>query len=123
MASFASDILFSIDTALQLKNGANEETISGTKTLTYKSSSIQLLAPSGGAQNCKLPPMKSGVFFWISNVDSTHNLYVELPGGSTTHALSPGGGGSSADSAALCVSDGVKWHVFRLDNVSYASGT
>ena len=37
MAQYASSVLFSIDTALQLKNGLNIETLtSATKDLTYQ---------------------------------------------------------------------------------------
>jgi hypothetical protein len=93
MAEFASDILFSIDTALQLKNGLNAETITVTKTLTYQSSSYQALKNNTGTLDTVLPSPKSGCSFWIkSRASSTHNIVLKDHAGNTIKTLAAGDG-------------------------------
>ena len=76
MAQYASNILFSIDTALQLKNGVNKETINAQKNLTNQDSTVQFITPSGGTQIVKLPAVRSGLSFLICNLDTTNTLKV-----------------------------------------------
>ena len=59
MATYASDVLFSIDTALQLVNGLNAETITTNKTLTYKDSTVQALKNVTGGLDVILPAPRS----------------------------------------------------------------
>lgn len=106
MPQFASDILFSIDTALQQKNGVNEEVITTSKTLTYQSSSVQILKnDTAGVLNVTLPALKSGVHFWIRcKASSSANISVNNP-------PSPGGGVQTLTpgEACLVVCNGTIW--------------
>ena len=93
MAEFASDILFSIDTALQLKNGLNAETITVSKTLTYQDSTYQALKNTTGALDVILPSPKSGCHFWIkSRASSSSNIVVKDHLGSSIKTLAAGDG-------------------------------
>ena len=92
MAKFASDVLFSIDTGLQLKKGVNTKTITTSKVLTYQDSTVQILTNStAGVLNCTLPAEKSGVGFWIRNqLSSASNISVNNPAASGVVLLTPG---------------------------------
>ncbi len=92
MASeFASDVLFSIDTALQLKNGLNAETITTNKTLTYRDSTIQALKNTTGGLDVILPAPKSGCVFWIkSRASSSSNIDVKDHNSASIAVLSAG---------------------------------
>jgi len=101
--AFASDILFSIDTALQQKGGVNSEAIIINKTLVYNDSSIQLLKNTTGSLDVILPAVKDGVYFWVkSKASSSSNIIVKDPDGGTIATLGAG-------NAVLVVSDGVAW--------------
>ena len=101
--AFASDILFSIDTALQQKGAVNAETITLNKTLAYSDSSIQLLKNTTGSLDVILPEVKDGVYFWIkSRSSSSSNVVVKDVDGNTIATLGAG-------NAVLAVSDGAAW--------------
>tara|TARA_Y100001963_G_scaffold140650_1_gene207934 strand:- start:208 stop:549 length:342 start_codon:yes stop_codon:yes gene_type:complete len=106
MAQFASNVLFSIDTAIQQKNGVNDELITVNKTLTYQDSSVQILKNStAGSLNVVLPAYKSGTAFWIANrSSSTSQISVQQPGGA---------GGvvtlAASGEASYIVCDGSTW--------------
>jgi len=105
MAQFASNVLFSIDTAIQQKNGVNDEEITVNRTLTYQDSSVQILKnPTGGSLNVVLPSPKSGTAFWIANrSSSTSQISVQQPGGGGVVNL------ASTGEASYIVCDGVTW--------------
>lgn len=93
MASYASDILFSIDTALQMKGGLNAEAITVNKSLTYKDSTFQALKNVTGGLDVSLPAPKSGCSFWIkSRASSTSNITVKDHSGSSIRVLAAGDG-------------------------------
>ena len=93
MAEFASDILFSIDTALQLKNGLNAETITAPKVLTYQDSTYQALKNITGSLDVTLPTPKSGCSFWIkSRATSSSNIIVKDHNAATLKTLTAGDG-------------------------------
>ena len=99
MAEYASDILFSIDTALQLKNGLNAETITTHKVLTYQDSTFQALKNVTSSLNVTLPAPKSGCQFWIkSRASSTSNIVVKDHNAATVQTL-------PANTAVLVVCD------------------
>jgi hypothetical protein len=101
--AFASDILFSIDTALQQKGLVNSELITTNKTLVYSDSSIQLLRNNTGSLDVILPAVKDGVYFWVkSKSSSSSNILVKDPDGGTLATLAAGNG-------VLVVSDGSAW--------------
>ena len=104
MASLASDVLFSIDTNLQIKNGLNIETRNTNKTLTMKDSPYQAIDNThGSAIDCTLPAPASGVAFHILSLSASQNIVVKDPGGSTVATLAP-------DKYCLVVSDGTGWY-------------
>ena len=104
MAEFASDILFSIDTALQLKNGLNVETITVSKTLTFQDSSIQILRNETGGMDCNLPALKSGCRFWIkSHGSSTSATAVKAHLGNTIATL-------TANDSVMVACDDTAWY-------------
>tara|TARA_Y100001973_G_C5050128_1_gene257249 strand:+ start:35 stop:376 length:342 start_codon:yes stop_codon:yes gene_type:complete len=107
--AFASDILFSIDTALQQKGSVNIETITGDKALGYDDSSYQVITNSKGSNaDVRMPAKKDGVYFWIKNADSSaHALLIQES--DTTPII--GGSGLAAGKAALVVCDGSNWAV------------
>ena len=101
--AFASNILFSIDTALQQKGLANPETITTNKTLEYSDSSIQLLKNTTGGLDVILPDPKDGTIFWIkSRASSSSNIEVKDHTGSSIVVLSAG-------NAVLVVSTDSAW--------------
>ena len=101
--SFASDILFSIDTAFQQKGAVDGPNITETHTLTYKSGSYQIVTnASGSPLTVMLPAVKSGVYFWIKCAGADAINVNEPAGGSTISAL-------TSCQASLVVSDGNNW--------------
>ena len=104
MAEYASDILFSIDTALQLKNGLNAETITTPKVLTYQDSTFQALKNVTGSLDVTLPSPKSGCQFWIkSRASSTSNIVVKDHNAATVQTL-------PANTAVLVDCDDSAWY-------------
>lgn len=104
MATYASDVLFSIDTALQLKNGLNVETITTAKTLTYKDSTYQALKNVTGTLDVNLPSPKSGCNFWIkSRASSSSNIVVKDHLGNSMGTLAAG-------NSVLVVCDDSAWY-------------
>ena len=109
MSQFASSILFSIDTALQLNGGVNKETITTTKTLTYRDSTVQLITPSGGSKTVKLPALKGGVQFLIANLDPSNTLKVWTPTDVELVTLAANSSSTPVGSSCLCWCDGSVW--------------
>jgi hypothetical protein len=104
MATYASDVLFSIDTALQLVNGLNAETITTNKTLTYKDSTVQALKNVTGGLDVILPTPKTGCSFWIkSRASSSSNIDVKDHNAATVAVLSAG-------NSVLVVCDDSAWY-------------
>ena len=102
--AYASDILFSIDTAFQQKGAVDTPTITSTHTLTYKSGTYQIVTNgSGSPLTVMLPSVKTGVSFWIKCAGADAINVNEPAGGSTISALTTG-------QAALLVSDGSSWY-------------
>jgi hypothetical protein len=109
MAQYASNVLFSIDTALQLKNGLNIETLTAaTKDLTYQDSTFQVLEAHASG-DLKLPLPKSGTFFFICNTSGGNVLAVKLQSGTVVINLVANNAGTPAASTCLCFSDGTDW--------------
>ena len=109
MAQYASSVLFSIDTALQLKNGLNIETLtSATKDLTYQDSTFQVLEAHASG-DLKLPNPKSGTFFFICNTSGSNVLNVKLQSGTVVIALAANNAGTPAASTCLAFTDGTNW--------------
>ena len=119
MAQFASNILFSIDTALQIKGGVNKETIVAQNNLTNQDSTVQFITPSGGAQIVKLPAVRSGLSFLICNLDPANTLKVwtntdvELVNMAANNSAAP------TTTSVYCWSDGTVWCSMIL--VSYSA--
>ena len=109
MAHYGSSILFSIDTALQIKNEVNIESLTAaTKDLSYQDSTFQLLEAHASG-DMKLPLPKSGTFFFICNTSGANVLNVKLQSGSVVIALAANNAGSPAASTCLAFSDGTDW--------------
>lgn len=111
MSQYASSILFSIDTALQKNGGVHVGAIAAALSLTYQSSTIQILTnSSGGAIDVKLPAptygtgaLKSGLQYWIRNDDSSNaGLNINHEGGGTLLTIAAG-------EVALVACDGTNW--------------
>ena len=101
--AYASDILFSIDTAFQQKGAVDTPTITGTHTLTYSSGTYQIVTNSSGSPlTVILPSVKTGVSFWVMCAGSD-GINVNNSSGATISALTTG-------QAALLVSDGTSWY-------------
>jgi len=108
--AFASDILFSIDTALQLKGAVNVETLtSSTKDLEYSDSTVQILEAHASG-DLKLPAAKSGVIFVLCNTSGSNALEIKIQSGSLLISLAANNAGSPAASTAICYCDGTNWH-------------
>ena len=107
--AFASNILFSIDTALQIKGSVNIETITGDKTLSYQDSTYQIITNNKGSNaDIRVPSSKDGVYFWIKNAAaSAHALLIQESDSSPII----GGSGLAAGKVALIVCDGSNWAV------------
>ena len=108
MATYASDVLFSIDTALQLTNGLNAETITTTKTLTYKDSTYQALKNVTGTIDVVLPATKSGCSFWIKNRASSSSILVVKDADGNTYAT------LGAGNAVFMACDATAWYDLML---------
>ena len=109
MSQYASNVLFSIDTALQRKGGVNKETIVAQKDLTYQDASVQFITPSGGTQTVKLPPVKSGCSFLVCNLDPPNTCRVWTNTDVELITLAANSTGTPAKSSIYCWSDGVVW--------------
>jgi hypothetical protein len=96
---------FKISRPFVNEDGVNVETITGTKTLTMKDSSVQILDNSSGSPlTCMLPSLVNGAFFWIKCAGS-HAINVNEPAtGSTVQALAAG-------ETAYIVCSGTAWKV------------
>ena len=109
MAQYASNVLFSIDTALPLRNGLNIETLTAaTKDLSYQDSTFQVLEAHASG-DLKLPLPKSGTFFFICNTSGSNVLAVKLQSGTVVINLAANNAGTPAASTCLCFSDGTDW--------------
>ena len=107
--SYASNILFSIDTALQMKGGVNVEALTAaSRVLVYKDSSIQFL-DAHASGDLKLPAAKSGVFFVLCNTSGSNVLHVKLASGTVLVSLAANNAGSPAASTCIAYCDGSNW--------------
>ena len=110
MAQLASTILFSIDTALQVKGGINVETITVFNALTYRSSPVQLLTNgTGGGLEVRLPgytstvQVKDGVQF-IIRCSGANDLVIKKEGAVTLATLTTG-------QVGIFMADGTTWQL------------
>lgn len=103
MARYNAGAAFTLPRHLRFKDGVNVETLAGAKTLTTRSSMIQVLDPDGSDRVVNLPAVKDGMVFWIANSgNATNNLTVTKPDASTI-LVSDGEG-------LMIASDGSNWH-------------
>ena len=109
MAQFASNILFSIDTALQIKGGVNIESISAQKNLTNRDSTVQFITPTGGTQTVLLPPVRDGLSFLICNLSAAEVLKVRTNTDVGLEDLAASNGAAPGKSSIYCWSDGAVW--------------
>ena len=111
MATLANDVLFSIDSALQVANNCNVESILAHKNMTYKSCTVQIIDnATGGALELRLPgstgtgvPVKCGVMYFVRSV-GPDNVVVKGHGTTTVATL-------TTNKFAFFVSDGTSWYV------------
>tara|TARA_Y100001973_G_C5178480_1_gene323471 strand:+ start:698 stop:1018 length:321 start_codon:yes stop_codon:yes gene_type:complete len=83
------------------EGGINIESIAGDVTLTYASSTIQILTNgTGSSKDLALPAVKDGAIFWIGN-KGAHDIVVKS-GGSTIATV-------AQNKASLVASDGAAW--------------
>lgn len=102
MARYNAGAAFTLPRHLRFKDGVNVETLAGAKTLTTRSSMIQVLDPDGSDRVVNLPAVKDGMVFWIANSGSSNNLTVTKPDASTI---------SVANGTGLMIaSDDSNWH-------------
>lgn len=103
MAKYNAGAAFTLPRHLRLKDGVNVETLAGDKTLTTRSSMIQVLGTGGSGRVVNLPAVKDGMVFWIANKGSGgHDLTVTKPDSSTI-IVSDGQG-------LMIASDSSNWH-------------
>lgn len=110
MAQYASNVLFSIDTALQLKNGVNVQALPASETeLTYQASTVQIV--EAGAAGCilKLPAKKTGVAFVVCNTSGSNSLPVNNQADATIFTLHANNAGSHGKSTGIFWCDGTNW--------------
>jgi len=89
---------------LRVRLGHNEETMTGTKTLTPQDAQFQLLDPNGG-NNLDLPAVEAsqGLFFVIKNTTgAAENIAVRNAGGDAKETIGSGKWG-------ILMCDGVSW--------------
>ena len=110
MAQLANSILFSIDSALQVKSGLNVETIVAHKGLDYASSPVQIITNGTGApKEVRLPgfsagvSVKSGVQYMI-RCAGADPLTIQKDGGATVATLTTG-------QLGIFMADGTTWHL------------
>lgn len=86
-SKFTSGATMRLDTPLALKNGINVDTLTGTFTMSARSSTFQRLDPGGSSRNVVLPetPPSYGPY-WIQNVAdvAAETITVKQSDGSTT---------------------------------------
>lgn len=111
MAQFASDVLFSIDTALQLRNAVNVQSLPASNTeLTYQSSTIQIVEAGTAGCSLQLPLKKNGVCFVVCNTSASNSLQVlNKEAGFLIVTLAANNSGSPAASTAIFWCDGSNW--------------
>ena len=101
--AFTDQAQFKIPRHLVLKGGVNVETITTNVTLTYKSSTYQMLRNNTGTLDVVLPDFTEGASFWIKNrASSTSNIVVKDGDTNTIATLAAG-------EAVLCVSSDTAW--------------
>lgn len=105
--AFSDKAEFQIPRHIVQKGSVNIETITGDVTLTYASSTYQIITSNGASSNdMTLPAEKDGAIFWIkTKAASTQNLIVKDPAGSSIATL------TAAGQYALVASDGSAWDV------------
>lgn len=115
MATMANNILFSIDSMLQMKGGTNVANVPDHITMGYDACPYQILNNnSGGALDVKLPgeaattPVKSGLMYFFRNTGA-HNLQLKKEGGASL------GAAIGTDKIAIVVSAAGAWHLLFQD--------
>ena len=111
MALLANSILFSIDSALQVKSGLNVETVTDHTNLNYQSSPYQIISNgTGGAKEVRLPganltgvSVKDGCMCWV-RCAGADPLTIQKEGGATITTLTTG-------QLGIFMSSGSSWHM------------
>ena len=101
MASYNSIQAFKVARHFQFKNGVNVESIVDNKTLTYKSSMIQVLDIDSN-RDVILPAEKDGAIFMIKNENSTYAITAKNDSSATIATIAAGEG-------AIVACDGTAW--------------
>ena len=97
---------FKVPRHIVQKGGVNYETITTNKTLTYASSTYQLLLNQTSNLHVILTAFEDGTVFWVkSRASSTHNIVVKAPNGSDTVET------LTAGQSAFVVCSGTEWLV------------
>ena len=110
MSKLANNVLFSLDSALQIKNNVNVETIAAHKGMDYQDAQYQIITNNSGAPlEVRLPgfladvAVKTGVAYWVRCAGSD-NLTIQGGGGATITSLTSGQSG-------LFVADSTNWQL------------
>lgn len=101
MANYNSIQAFKVARHFQFKNGVNVESIVDNKTLTYKSSMIQVLDVDSN-RDVIFPAEKDGAIFIIKNENSTYAITVKDDSASTIATV-------AASEGAIFACDGATW--------------
>ena len=115
MATMANNILFSIDSMLQMKGGTNVADVLAHITMGYDSCPYQILSnDTGGGLDVKLPgeaattPVKSGLMYFFRN-NGADPLQLKKEGGASL------GGAIATGKIAIVVSAAGAWHLLFQD--------
>jgi hypothetical protein len=100
-SNYNSAQAFKVARHFEFKNGVNVESIVDNKTLTYKSSMIQILDVDSN-RDVILPAERSGAIFIIKNQDTVYAITIKDPAGATIVTL-------TATQGCIVASDGSSW--------------
>ena len=104
-----------------LRGGVNKETITTTKVLTYRDSTVQAITPSGGTKIVKLPAGKEGATFLICNLDGANALDVQTAAGVSLKTLAANNSGTPAVSIVECWYSGALWGaICKTGDIAFA---
>ncbi len=100
-SNYNSAQAFKVARHFEFKNGVNIQSIVDNKTLTYKSSMIQILDVDSN-RDVILPAERSGAIFFIKNENSTYAITVKDAGAATVATV-------AASQGSLFACDGSAW--------------